>query len=122
MQSIFKNTPINKPFFADFSDFYPPFDKLPIKPFVLVIFAFFIGEVGIPFVEIFRYIIPYLLSVESVVKVVVAFGTEGHDVLLDSESTLTPADIMRVGDSRRTADDTPPSVPCLDFIFHLRGD
>ena len=65
-----------------------PFDKLPIKPFVLVIFAFFIGEVGIPSLKIFRYKIPYLLAVESVVKVVVAFGAEGDDVLFDPESTL----------------------------------
>ena len=65
-----------------------PFDKLPIKPFVLVIFAFFIGEVGIPFLKVFRDIVPYLLAVESVVKIVVAFRTEGDDVLFDTESSL----------------------------------
>lgn len=99
-----------------------PFDKLPIKPFILIKLAFFIWESRIPFLKVFPYKVPCLLAVKSVVIVVVAFGTEGHDVFFDSESTLASSDIMRVGYSRRTADDTPPSVPRLDFIFHLGGD
>lgn len=60
-------------------------------------YAFSVWEVGIPFVKVFRYIVPYRPPFESVVIVVVAFRTEGDDILFDSESALTPADIMRVG-------------------------
>ena len=51
-------------------------------------YAFSVWEVGIPFVEIFGYIVPDFPSFESVVIVVVTFRTEGDDVLLDSETAL----------------------------------
>ena len=99
-----------------------PIDKLFIKPFVLVKLAFFIGESRIPFLKVFGYLVPDFPSSESVVIVVVTFRAEGHDVLLDSETALTPADIMRVGYSRRTTDHTSALVSQFDLFLDLFRD
>ena len=67
-----------------------------IKPFIFVVNAVFIGEVGIPFLEVFGYIVPDLAPVGAVVIIVVAFRTEGDDVLLDPETSLSATDIVRI--------------------------
>ena len=85
-------------------------------------YAFSVWEVGIPFLKIFGYIVPDFPSFESVVIVVVSFRAEGDDVLLYSETALTPADIMRVGDSRRTTDDASALVPQFDLFLDLWWD
>ena len=63
---------------------------------IFVVNAVFIGEVGIPFLEVFGYIVPDLAPVRAVVIIVVAFRTEGDDVLLDPESSLSATDVVRV--------------------------